>query len=80
MLGNMYYDGIGVMDDGEQAAHWFKLAAKQGLAEAQFKLGVIYYDGDDVSEDDEEAARWIKLAADQGHEPNPASMPNPYSH
>ena len=42
------------------------LAAEQGDAVAQFKLGVMYYGGEGVPQDYEEALRWYKLAAEQG--------------
>ena len=46
---------------------WYRLAADQGVAAAQFNLGVSYADGEGVLKDDAEAARWYRLAADQGH-------------
>ena len=45
----------------------FRLAAEQGDAEAQYKLGVIYSEGKGVPQDAGEAVRWYWLAADQGH-------------
>ena len=45
---------------------WYRLAADQGLASAQFYLGFMYGDGRGVPQDDAEAARWYRLAADQG--------------
>ena len=42
------------------------VAAEQGDAEAQFKLGVRYEKGRGVSRDDEEAVKWYRLAAEQG--------------
>ena len=46
---------------------WYRLAAEQGSADAQFNLGVSYDFGEGVEEDDEEAVRWYRLAAEQGH-------------
>ncbi len=43
------------------------VAAEQGDAEAQFKLGVMYEEGEGVPQDDEEAVKWLRLAAEQGH-------------
>ena len=61
------YDGEGVPEDDAEAARWFRLAADQGLAGAQYdNLGNMYADGRGVPEDDAEAARWFRLAADQG--------------
>jgi TPR repeat protein len=45
---------------------WYRLAADQGDADAQFNLGVMYDTGRGVPQDDAEAERWYRLAADQG--------------
>ena len=45
---------------------WYRLAAEQGLAEAQNKLGALYGDGKGVPQDYTEAAKWYRLAAEQG--------------
>ena len=44
-----------------------RLAAEQGLVDAQFMLGNIYGAGSGVPQDAAEAARWFRLAAEQGH-------------
>ena len=64
--GVAYDTGQGVAQDSAEAARWFRLAADQGHAEAQFNLGVMYDEGKGVPQDDAEAARWYQLAADQG--------------
>ena len=46
---------------------WFRLAADQGHADAQFELGVMYYAGVGVPQDEAEAVRWYRFAADQGN-------------
>ncbi len=53
--------------DYDTALKEFRLAAEQGDAQAQFKLGVMYDEGQGVAQDYEEAARWFRLAAEQGH-------------
>jgi TPR repeat protein len=54
----------------------YKLAADQGNASAQAKLGVFYRDGlGGLPKDDREAARLFKLAADQGNG-NPGAQVN----
>ena len=45
---------------------WYKLAAAQGRAEAQFNLGLMFSNGQGVAQDYVEAVRWYKLAAAQG--------------
>lgn len=46
---------------------WYRLAAEQGYADAQFRLGLMYAEGRGVAKDDAEAVRWYQLAAAQGH-------------
>ena len=43
-----------------------RLAAEQGVAEAQFRLGVMYATGRGIPQDDQEAVKWFRLAAEQG--------------
>ncbi len=42
-------------------------AAKEGNAEAQYKLGVMYSRGVGVKKDTEQSVRWYRRAASQGH-------------
>ena len=53
--------------DDAQAAKWTRLAADQGNASAQYRLGLMYYNGRGVPQDYAEAAKWFRLAADQGY-------------
>ena len=53
--------------DFAEAVRWYRLAAEQGLAEAQFILGFAYYNGEGVPQDFAEAVRWVRLAAEQGY-------------
>jgi TPR repeat protein len=50
-----------------KAAQYFKLAAHQNNAEAQFRYGRCLDMGEGVSRDLMEAAKYFKLAADQNH-------------
>jgi TPR repeat protein len=61
MLGN-YYDN---MKDFKNAAIWFKTAAIQGNAQAQFNLGAMIQNGD--AEDERGAIYWLTKAAEQGY-------------
>jgi hypothetical protein len=65
-LGVYYADGTGVVQDDAEAVRWYRLAADQGLANAQYNLGMCYARGREVAQDDVEAVRWYRLAADQG--------------
>ena len=53
--------------DYEAALKEFRLAAEQGDAQAQFKLGVMYDEGQGVAQDFREAVPWFRQAAEQGH-------------
>ena len=66
ILGNMYKNGSGVLQDYKKAVKWYRLAAKQGLAFAQYGLGVMYSEGEGVLQDDKKAVKWYRLAAEQG--------------
>ena len=63
----VYAEGRGMPEDAGEAVRWFRQAAEQGLAEAQYKLGVMYAEGRGVPEDAEEAVRWFRQAAEQDH-------------
>ncbi|MCZ6644068.1 MAG: hypothetical protein O7F71_21040 [Gammaproteobacteria bacterium] len=56
---------IAASDDAE-AVRWFRLAAEQGYADAQFQLGKMFELGEGVTGDLDEAARWYRLAGEQG--------------
>ncbi|GFO75996.1 uncharacterized protein BPLS_P3534 [Bathymodiolus platifrons methanotrophic gill symbiont] len=45
---------------------WFRKAAEQGHASAQYYLGVNYFRGDGVVQDYKEAFRWYRKSAEQG--------------
>ena len=68
LLGYMYYNGEGVVQNYQEAAKWTKLAAEQGFVEAQVNLSEMYRKGDGVAQDTREAFKWIKLAAEQGND------------
>ena len=63
----MYEQGRGVPKNEKEAIRWFILAADQGHADAQYKLGVRYKFGWGVTRNEEEAIRLWKLAANQGN-------------
>ncbi len=56
----------GVAQDYVAAVRWFRAAAEQGNAEAQYNLGLMYLEGQGVKQDNVEAYAWIRTAAAQG--------------
>ena len=62
----MYYKGEGVPKNYSEAMKWYRKAADQGNAEAQFNLGVMYDQGEGVPKNYTEAMQWYRKAADQG--------------
>jgi hypothetical protein len=66
-LGELYYNGNGLLQDYAQAAVWLRMAADQGIPEAQFSLGTLYDSGKGVPQDYAEAVVWYRKAADQGN-------------
>ena len=63
----MYAKGRGVRQDDAQAAQWFRKAAEQGVAQAQYNLAVMYAKGRGVRQDGEQAVQWFRKAAEQGY-------------
>src|SRR5262245_18425788 len=51
MLGRIYAEGKQVKLDYRQAANWYRKAAEQGLAKAQYDLGVLLEIGQGVARD-----------------------------
>lgn len=71
-LGLMYENGEGVTADRNASIKWYTLAAKQGSAKAQYKLGKWVSRNADINiykkdyEAHKEIVMWYSLAADQG--------------
>ena len=65
-MGVAYDYGRGVQQDYSEAAKWFKKAAEQGDATAQFNLGLAYEQGKGVAQDNRLAVKWYEKAAEQG--------------
>ncbi|NOU35444.1 MAG: hypothetical protein HOO88_01515 [Kiritimatiellaceae bacterium] len=67
-LGYIYSTSFGVPYDAKESAKWYRLAAEQGDAEAQYRLGRGYDTGTDgFPLDEKEANKWYRQAAEQGH-------------
>lgn len=68
VLGSLYQAGSPTLNkDSAEAFKWFKKAAEQGDAEAQFGLGVMFANGNGTPQDYAMAARWFIKAAEQGN-------------
>ena len=65
-MGIAYNYGRGVKQSDKEAGRWYRQAADQGDAAAQFSLGFAYEKGRGVEPSDEEAVQWYQRAADQG--------------
>jgi len=64
-LGVIYYSGIGVSCDFQEALIWFRKAAEQGNVDGQVGIAAMLYKGEGTRQDFEEAATWLRRAADQ---------------
>ena len=53
--------------DYTQAVVWYRKAAEQGNADAQYSLGYCYRNGYGVSQDNNQAVYWYRKAAEQGN-------------
>ena len=67
----MYGIGSGVSQDYAEAARWFRRAAEQGDADAQFNLGLMYEFGHGVSQGLVQAHKWYNLAASRASSLDP---------
>jgi uncharacterized protein len=66
-LGYLYENGLGVDQDYQESANWYRRAADQGDAFAQGNLGYLYENGLGVPQNYGTAADWYRRAADQGN-------------
>jgi len=71
-LGEAYFNGWGSPRNSEKAATWFRKAAEQGYAEAQFYYGwicagMVGSDGSGIPQDNVQATFWWRKGAEQGH-------------
>lgn len=65
-LGEMHRNGTEVPSDPEEALFWYRKAAEQGSAEAEFAIGEMCRNGEGVSADDRKALAWFCKAANRG--------------
>jgi TPR repeat protein len=75
----LYGKGLGVPQDYAEAVTWYRKAAEQGYAVAQYALGVGYDRGQGVPQDDAEAVTWYRKAAEQGYADAQNNLGNIYN-
>ncbi len=68
LIGKMYYEGIGVIQNYIEALKWYRLAAGQGDALVQGIIGVMYYEGEGVKQNNVIAHMWFNIASSNGEE------------
>jgi TPR repeat protein len=54
-----YLNGAGLAKDQKEAVKWYRKAAEQNYAAAQYNLGLSYYSGTGVTKDDAEAVKLV---------------------
>lgn len=64
LQGDMYYYGIGIDEDNEKAAEWYKKSSDAGNAEASSILANMYLDGIGVTKNETKGYQLYKIAAD----------------
>ena len=76
LMGLAHKYGTLVRQDHGLSVEWFRKAAEQGFADAQFNLGRIYGPADGLyrkrraaPEDYAQAVKWLRRAAEQGYTP-----------
>ena len=67
LLGEIHLRGLGVPQDEEEAARWFRVAADAGDAQAQFRYAMMLIDGDGVTVDADGARDLMRRSADAGN-------------
>jgi TPR repeat protein len=69
ILGQLYFNGQGVLKSYEKAKYWALMSAEQGFAESQYGLGQLYLRAEGVAKDYTKAKAWFLKAANQNHAP-----------
>ena len=65
-LGNLFFNGNGVVQNIAKAVELFEYAAKAGSLDAQYNLGIMYITGDAIEKDLGRARYWLEMAVAQG--------------
>ena len=67
LLGMCHERGLGFEKSDAEAVKWYRKAAEQGEAIAQYNLGNMYRDGRGVEQSDVEMVKWYRKSAEQGY-------------
>ena len=67
-IGNLYFNGMGIEKNYEEAAKWMEKAALQGNTSAMTGLGICYYYGYGVKRSKDTGRDWVNKAAIMGDE------------
>jgi uncharacterized protein len=67
LLGELYANGLGIPEDDNKAADWYRLAAARGDPNAMFALAMFAMQGRAGARDRVESAKWLAAAAKLGH-------------
>lgn len=66
-MGDRHSNDEGVIKSYSEAAEWFRKAAEERNAEAQYNMATLYENGYGVPKDYLQAVEWYIKAAEQGH-------------
>ena len=66
--GFQYYKGEGVVQDPTEAVRLYRLAAQQGLREAQYNLALMLSKGEGCDKSPVQAVQWIRRAVELGYD------------
>lgn len=66
-IGQLFLEGLGVLQDPKTAAMWFQNSAKQGNADAQAALGTLHLLGRGVQQSFVVARNWFLMASEKSH-------------
>lgn len=67
LMGELHNQGLGVRQDPQKAADWFRFAVARGGLEATFALAMMTLDGRGVARDEARARSLLEDAAKRGH-------------
>lgn len=65
--GATVWSKIGAPKNLVEALKWYRKAAENGHAQAQYVMGKFYYTGESLPKDQVEAFKWWRKAAENGH-------------